>query len=219
MSVRRPPALSLSLAGGLAGSLLGCALLAIAGHPASAELFEIHPGMEGNAVKFESRAPLETFEGKTDQVHGLLQIDPAHLADSIGVQVEVDLASLDTGIDLRNRHMRENHLETDKFPQAVFHGANLEGPLPPALAPGETVKLLALGRFDLHGVSRRIQILTELTYLETEAGPRLHIQGRFQVNLDDYKIHRPTFLVMKLDKTQRIFFDVVAVPKEEGEQP
>ncbi|MBK9304990.1 MAG: YceI family protein [bacterium] len=47
--------------------------------------------------------------------------------------MDVDLAALDTGIGLRNRHMRENHLETDRFPQAVFRGARILKPGRPPL--------------------------------------------------------------------------------------
>ena len=38
--------------------------------------------------------------------------------------VDVEMADLDTGIDKRNRDMRENHLETDLYPTARFEGAN-----------------------------------------------------------------------------------------------
>lgn len=38
------------------------------------------------------------------------------------VTAEVSLGSCDTGIGLRNTHMKENYLETAKFPKAVFVG-------------------------------------------------------------------------------------------------
>ncbi len=46
------------------------------------------------------------------------------IADETGVtmsgRIEVDLNSLDTGMALRNRHMKDNYLETSKFPAAVL---------------------------------------------------------------------------------------------------
>src|SRR5690606_23312653 len=91
---------------------------------ASAARYEIVPG-DPNEVTFVSKAPLETFDGSTKQIRGRIEIDPQALGDSITVEVSVDLASLDTGIELRNQHMRENHLHTEKHPEAVFRGAHL----------------------------------------------------------------------------------------------
>src|SRR5438132_5755067 len=40
--------------------------------------------------------------------------------DGKAVTFVVPLATLKTGIDLRDRHMREKYLETDKYPNAVL---------------------------------------------------------------------------------------------------
>lgn len=66
----------------------------------------------------------------------------------------VDLASLDTGIGLRNRHMRENHLHTDEFPEAVFSGSMAWPAEIPSMEPGVEVELEFSGRLELHGVTR-----------------------------------------------------------------
>src|SRR5690606_6056080 len=66
---------------------------------ASAARYEIVPG-DPNEVTFVSKAPLETFDGSTKQIRGRIEIDPQALGDSITVEVSVDLASLDTGIEL-----------------------------------------------------------------------------------------------------------------------
>ena len=92
--------------------------------PAEAAKYAIQSG-KPNLVRFQSKAALEDFDGKTRKVTGTLVVDPDDLGDSLQVQVEVDLASLDTGISLRNKHMRENHLETEKYPSAVFRGGKI----------------------------------------------------------------------------------------------
>ena len=58
---------------------------------------------------------------------------------------EVDLRSLDTGLDLRNEHMRDKYLETDKFPNAVFE-----------LDPLEIGSKTFTGLMTLHGRSKKI---------------------------------------------------------------
>ena len=174
---------------------------------AQATSFVVEPGGK-NVVQFESKAPMETVTGKTQQVHGRVDLDPANLGDSIQVRVEVDLASLDTGNDMRNKHMRENHLHTAEYPQAVFRGGKVLKPSQSALAGGEKVTGTIAGLLSLHGVERPIEASMELVY-SPQTG-ELHVTSRFQVKLSDYRIRRPKFLVMRLDEVQRIQIDLVA---------
>ena len=89
---------------------------------------EIDPAAKDNEVVFVSKATVESFEGRTREAVGSIELDPAALPDSLALRVQVDVATLDTGIALRNRHMRENHLHTDRFPHATFTGVKiLEG--------------------------------------------------------------------------------------------
>ena len=194
-----------SFRGGIA--VLVAAFLAVAG-PAAAERFVITPGSKDNLVKFESHAPMESFEGKTRSVVGELEFDPADLPDSAVVRIEVDLADLDTGIGIRNRHMRKNHLETDEYPKAVFRGGRILDPSATALGP-EPVTLKLAGTFELHGITRDITVDAEITRNEDGS---IHVVSRFEVKLSDYEISRPKFLMLKLDEVQKITIDVKAVP-------
>lgn len=177
----------------------------------AASVYEIRPG-EPNLVRFESKAPLESFEGRTRQVRGSLAFDPANLGDSVMAVVEVDLKSLDTGIPLRNEHMRANHLETERFPSAVLRIRRLEGAT--ALEAGRPVTVQAIGDFELHGVSQRVRVLAEVTLGDDASGGSLRIVARFDVRLSDYQIARPKFLVLKLDERQRVTAELEAVPRK-----
>lgn len=190
--------------------LFGAALLVVVSGAVSASpvRFEVNPGGEGTEVVFASKAPMESFEGKTDQVQGSIVLDPAALGDSIVVVVEVDLASLDTGLALRNQHMRENHLETETYPKATFRGGHLEG-FPAALSLGETLKGKARGSFDLHGVVRPMEADVSLTLRSDGA---LAVHAEFEVVLADYEIDRPKFLMLKLDEKQHVTVDLIAQP-------
>ncbi len=175
--------------------------------PTHAERFVIAAGDESR-VQFESHAPLESFTGKTTAVSGVIECDPAALGDSITVVVEVDMASLDTGIGKRNADMRENHLETDRHPTATFRGASLLGEPPSSLAAGQPTDVRMAGTLTLHGVSRRIEVLVTLT-LAADAST-LRAVTAFPVRLDDYSISRPKFLFLKLGEVQDASLDVVA---------
>ena len=176
--------------------------------PALSADYTIIPGGK-NQVVFLSTATLESFEGKTRQVSGSVSLDPANLADSIGVRIEVDLASLDTGISLRNKHMRENHLETDTYPKVVFEGARILKASSRSLEPGKVVHTRISGRFDLHGVKRTIEVPVDVTQAKDGS---LNVTAKFDVPLADYNIDRPSFLLLKLNETQHITLTVTATP-------
>jgi len=187
-----------------AGLLLLAGLL----RPAAATEFTIAPD-GASQMRFESKAPMETFEGKTKKLTGTVELDPAQLGDAITTRIEVDMASLDTGIAMRNKHMYENHLHVDKYPKAVFTGGKLSDLSATSLAEGVTVTGNIAGTMNLHGVEKPLQAPIEMTL----QGGALHITTRFKIKLPDYSIPRPQFLVMKLDEVQSVTVDLTARPK------
>jgi polyisoprenoid-binding protein YceI len=179
-------------------------------NPAVAAEFTARPGKEMKVV-FVSRAAMEKFEGRTNQLAGMISVDPDAMGDSATVRFEVDMASLDTGIKMRNTHMRENHLHTDKFPQAVFEGASIPGRAAAALAPGTPTALNVEGTFTLHGVSRRMKLAVVVTYRPTPAPARLEFKTEFPVALADHAIDRPQVLFLTLADVQTVKVSGVAV--------
>ena len=167
----------------------------------------------GSTVGFESKAPLESFHGETRVVGGRIRADLDHLAGDVEVTVDVDLATLDTGIGLRNRHMRENHLETDRYPQAVFRGARILTAEPAALAPGGASEVVVAGELDLHGVVKPLTCRADLSLSRDGV---LTIVADFPVRLSDHAIPRPGFLTMKLADEQRISLRLEARPAGSG---
>ncbi len=172
---------------------------------ALAERYEIVAG-SGTEVVFKSRAPMENFEGKTGQVQGWLEADLAALGQKVEMEVSVDLASFDTGKGKRNRHMRENHFETEKYPRAVFRGGTVSAVSTPKLPVGGEATLTLTGQLDLHGVAREMSC--EVT-LKRPAEGELLVEARFEVLLPDHQIERPKFLVMKLAEDQKVIAKLV----------
>lgn len=163
--------------------------------------FAVRPGGDSKVV-FTSKAPTETFEGKTSQMSGTLSLDPGAVGDSITVHLEVDLASIDTGSKLRNKHMRENHLETGKFPKAVFDGAAVLSGAGAKLEPGTSAAFQIEGTFSIHGVSRRLRCEAHAT--AAAGGKAVAFSATFPIVLSDYDIKRPEFLFMKLAEAQQV---------------
>ncbi len=190
--------------------ILPLAILAASLRVATAAEFLVRPGGE-NKVVFVSKAPMERFEGKTSHLEGRIEVDPSALGKSISVHLEVDMATLDTGIAKRNQHMRDNHLETKKFPRAVFDGATIVGPADVALVAGKPTAFEAEGTFTLHGVTRPVRLRIEATYRPSGKGGRIEFQTAFPVALADHEISRPQFLFLKLGEVQDVRVSGVAV--------
>lgn len=186
--------------------------------------FDTGPGLEAqeyhvaldreNRVRFVSDAPLEDFEGITHGIDGFLFLAGEGLEGETDLEAsefyfEVDLASLDTGMGLRNRHMRENYLETDDFPFASFRGR--VAALQPE-APGR-YRALTRGVFTIHGVAREREIQCTA---ESQA-EALRVRCAFQVILSDHDIPIPKLMFMKIDEVMELDLDFYLSPVSAGE--
>ncbi len=166
--------------------------------------YTIVSGADASRVTFTSKAPMETFQGRTHEVSGTVEIAAGDGADTVRVRVIVPMATLETGIALRDRHMRENHLETDRFPEGRFEGEGVA-----ARAPGSDPRAVTLrGTLLLHGVAREVEVPATWS---TEANG-VRIEASFPVALSDHAIPRPGFLAMKLGEVQRVEVSLRAEP-------
>ena len=162
---------------------------------------EYHLDHEGERrVVFESRAAIERFEGVTERIDGFVVLDGAGLREGTSfpdseLYFEVDLASLDTGIGLRNRHMRDNYLEVERFPYATFSGAVSE-----VSASGAGWLVLSRGVFTVHGVEQPRSL--ECSVRSDGAG--YLVECGFGVNLGDHDIEIPRVMFLKLAEDVRV---------------
>lgn len=147
---------------------------------------------ESGSVVFISKAPLSEFTGESENLNGLVDLDK-NLLDFF-----LDLNTLDTGIGLRDRHMRENYLETEEFPFAEFTG---EMNALPELAQGEKKAVKAVGKFTIHGVEREIEVNGFLTRLNTS---ELLLDAEFEVLLGDHDIPLPKLVFYELAENQTV---------------
>lgn len=155
-----------------------------------------------NMVKFISDAPIESFEGVTDKIDGYLYYEGDDLSNASALYFEVDLNSIDTGIGLRNRHMREKYLETGKKNNRFTH------------FKGEIIKsdsvdanqynVVTEGNLFIHGVSNKVKVEGNVT----KESDRLHIKCAFPVKLSDYDIEIPSIMFYKIDETMQLELDI-----------
>jgi polyisoprenoid-binding protein YceI len=187
-------------------SLVG--LLAALPSFAETMTYVITPG-NNNEVVFVSKAVGETFDGRTDQISGNFSCDLDDLNQPVSGSIEVDVESLDTGIKLRNNHMLKNHLHPEEFPKMTFDLEELTE-CPDMIKAGETHAMKATGNFTCHGVTNAIN--ADLTITRGNDGS-LRVKAEWVVNLSDYDIPRPQFLIVKLAEDQDVSATFTATPK------
>jgi len=172
-----------------------------------------------NYATFESEATLETIKGTTTKVSGTITANPAN-ATAATANIVVDLGALDTGIAMRNEHLRgEKFLDTEKFPTATFKTVSVAGPK--SVAPNQPAEMQLTGDFTLHGVTKRFTVParvvvipeSELTKGSRGPGDWIHGTVNFPVKLTDYGITVPEKLMMKVANEVNVKVDFFAVAK------
>lgn len=158
---------------------------------------------ESGNVNFLSKASLNEFNGESDKLNGLIDLSQ-NLLDFY-----VDLNTLDTGIGLRNKHMRDNYLETEDYPFAEFTGKMSSLP---TLNPGTKVPVTAIGSFKIHGVEQQIEVKGTLS---KNSSGELELLGGFNILLSDYNISIPKLVFYELAEKQEVTFKATLKPKKQ----
>jgi polyisoprenoid-binding protein YceI len=150
-----------------------------------------------------------SFEAKTTSLSGTLALETARPAAFVG-GLSVDLRTLDTGIGLRNAHLRDNYLEVGKgplFERAVLSEIRLAG--------GEAEAFEGRSGFTgslwLHGRSRPISGHAELR----REGSSVRVEASFPVTLDDYGIEKPRYLGVGVKSVVQVKVSLTATPAAE----
>ena len=162
-----------------------------------------------NSVRFVSQAPIEEVVGVTDRIDGYILLDGPRLeagSASEGTQLylEVDLASLSTDLGLRDRHMRDNYLEVEEFPYAMFE-ATVERV---EEATAGVFRVTARGILNIHGVEREREILCDVS--ARQEGYRA--QCTFTVLLSDFDIEIPKVMFLKLADEIQLELNFAVMP-------
>ena len=150
-----------------------------------------------NMVKFISDAPIEDFEGVTSSIDGYLFWEGDDLLNQSELYFEVDLNTVDTGIGLRNRHMRENYLHTDKFPKTHFTAKLIKAD---KLNENE-FSVEAEGMFFVHGIKKNKIIKGKIEKVEKD---KYKVSTKFIVALSEYDIEIPSLMFYKIDENMEL---------------
>ena len=154
-----------------------------------------------------------SFNVVTTALSGTLQRATPDGADYSG-ELRVDLATLNSGIELRNSHLRDNYLEVERGPEfreAVLSGIVLDDPLPAGAGRHET-RFSAM--LSLHGAQRPIEGEAELRHRDG----RIQVEATFSVSLETFDIPPPRYMGVGVrDAVQiNVTFDAAIVDAPSG---
>jgi hypothetical protein len=122
-----------------------------------------------------------------------------------GAEVTVDMARLRTDVEPRDGRMREEGLETDRFPTAGFR---LREPVPLGDDSGARVVELRLpGDLTLHGVTRRLDFPVRAPW----DGDSIQVAGGARIRRADFDLEVPTLAGYRIEDTAVVELELTLV--------
>jgi polyisoprenoid-binding protein YceI len=144
-----------------------------------------------------------SFEATTKSLSGELSVPPA-AGDAVVLQgaLHVDFQTLETGIGLRDRHMRRDYLQVERgqdFSAATFTELRIEK------MDGKTT---FTGTLRLHGQSKRVSGTAELQRRDGS----VRVQARFALRMSEFQIPIPAYLGVGVRDEMQVSVTLTAVP-------
>ncbi len=180
-----------------------------------------------NQASFISDAPFEKIVGLSSGLDATVMINPNDVTQKPMGKVKVSIANIKTGIDLRDEHLRsEMWLNAGKFPYAEFQLTDIKNPSSKTLNDGQKVKLILVGKFSVHGVTKDIEVPAELRYFKESEKTKAKAPGNllvasadFKIKLAEYGVMIPDMVVGKVNDEVDITVNFVASDKGGGNNP
>jgi polyisoprenoid-binding protein YceI len=151
-------------------------------------------------ITFTSKAPMETIEGKNNQVASTLNAATGEITIALLIKsFEFDRALL-------QEHFNENYMESDKYPRSVFKGkiSNLEAV---NFKKNGQYQVTIEGQLTIHNVTKAVKEAATVTV----SGTKVTAAAKFNIAPAEYGIQIPSLVK---DKIAKNVVTVVNIPYE-----
>src|SRR6185436_11042910 len=142
-----------------------------------------------------------SFEAKTKEVTG--QVGPApQQPGAVGGAIQVKLDTLQTGIEMRDHHMKDNYLEVGKgtnYAVAVLDNIKVDK------VDGKSSFRASL---TLHGQTREVTG----TALVQKKDAGVHVEAQFPLKVSEFQIPKPTYLGVGVRDEIQVKVSLSALP-------
>ena len=150
-----------------------------------------------SSAQFVAHITGGSFTGSTKALSGSIEIGDDGKVTQGAVSLKAD--TFETGMETRDSHMKEKYLETAKFPTITL---DLAGATLPASGVGVAD---VSGTLELHGVKKPVTVHVVVT--DSGNGQR-RATSSFVVDITEYGIPQPKFMVVKMDPKVEVSVDV-----------
>lgn len=144
-------------------------------------------GPKDGKIEFLAKGPLVRVNGKGPGATGVLKVTDGKASGTLAL----DLKSLDTGISLRDDHMKNKYLEVGKEGNAKAL-LTLKDVVLPANMKG---KGKFAGLMKLHGVEKPVKGTFKMKGVKKG---KAQINAEFKLKFSDYKIPLPSFKLVSV---------------------
>jgi len=156
------------------------------------------PVQQGNVRIMCSMTVGGSFDTRTAALSGTVATSTSG-SPALDGNFTVDLRTLDTGISLRNQHLRDHYLEVDKAPgydKAILSEIVLQG----LTGDAPQGKGSFTGSLTLHGVKKTVSGAVDVR----KTGHGLEVKASFPLGLSDYNIAEPRYLGVGVKNTVQV---------------
>ena len=155
---------------------------------------------ENGVIRFRSEAPLETIEAKSIKLRGLVNVTDRTFAWVLRVNT---FEGFNSG--LQGDHFKENYLETDRYPTAIFQGKIIEEA---DFSTPQKITLRAKGKLTIHGIEQE-RIIKVTLDIQPQS---ISVQSHFSVLLSDHNINIPRIVHQKIAEEVQVIVEARLIP-------
>lgn len=183
--------------------------------PVLAAKFEMKDLGQRNLILVDSEATMERTVAISHFVTGWVEVVPENM-ESIQGEFEVDVRTLDTGLELKNIQIRDQLLSSNEFPVAkASFNVSLAGQKL-KLVDGKSFTVKANANVQLKNVTKIIPIQIKLTYFKESEESRQRLTGNlikfsasWDLDLAHFNITIPPKYSSLIAKTVHVSADLV----------
>jgi polyisoprenoid-binding protein YceI len=146
------------------------------------------------SIKFTLGDVLHTVHGSFQLKRGSLGFEPS--SGKISGEVVVDAGSGESGSGMRDRKMNKEVLESNRYPEIIFHPDRIEG----AVASQGKSSVGVHGMFSIHGADHEITVPTEVEMYADHWTATVH----FTVPYAKWGMKNPSTLFLRVNDSVEI---------------
>jgi polyisoprenoid-binding protein YceI len=186
--------------------ILAIATVVVAPPAASAEERVLILEPERTSVTFTVKATGHDVDGVLALQSGQIRFDPD--TGAVSGQVTLDLRRAQTGNRLRDREMRQNVFETERFPHVVFRPSRMLG----ALQPSAVSDIVLVGVVVMHGTEHAFSLPVKARL----DGESVSAEAVFDIPYVAWGMRNPSLLFLRVAPAVAVTVKTEASLRSEG---